>query len=66
MNKKMMIETIKEYGGDCEICDCENCDKEQIEECYYKANNYCNDIFAASIGYGGYDSAEEFWDNLLG
>lgn len=66
MDKQSMIDTIKEYGGDCDICDCENCDNEQIEECYYKANNYCNDVFAESIDYGGYDSAEEFWDNLFG
>lgn len=65
MEKENMISVIQEYGGNCDICDCENCDINQIEECYYKANNYCNDIFAESIGYGGYDSAEEFWDNLL-
>ena len=64
-NKEDMIKVINEYGGDCEICNCENCDIEQIEECYYKANDICNDTFAESIDYGGYDSADEFWENLL-
>lgn len=65
MDIQYMIGVIREYGGNCDVCDCENCDGEQIEECYYKANSYCNDIFTESIDYGGYDSAEEFWDNLL-
>lgn len=65
MDKQYMIKIIKEYGGNCDVCDCENCDSGQIEECYYKANQYCNDIFAESIDYGGYETAEEFWDNLL-
>lgn len=64
MDKQSMIDVIKEYDRCCDICDCESCDNGQIEECYYKANNYCNDIFSQSINYGGYDSAEEFWDNL--
>lgn len=38
----------------------------KIKECYYKAINYCNNTFAESIDYGGYDSAEQFWDNLFG
>lgn len=66
MDKQYMIEIIKAYGGKCNICDCENCDNEQIKECYYKASNYCNNTFAESIDYGGYDSAEQFWDNLFG
>lgn len=60
-----MIETIKEYSGDCGVCDCENCDIEQIEKCYYKANDICNDTFAESIDYGGCDSEEEFWEQLF-
>lgn len=66
MDKQATIDTIKEYGRDCDIFDCENCNNNQIEKCYYKSNNYCNDTFAEFIDYGGYDSAEEFWDNLLG
>lgn len=65
MNKQYMVSFIQYYGGDCDTCDCENCDNDQIEECYYRANENYNDIFAESIGYGGYDSSDEFWDNLL-
>lgn len=42
----------------CISCDC-------IEDCYIKANNRCNSEFAESINYGGYDSAEEFWEQLF-
>ena len=43
---------------DCTSCDC-------IYECYMKANNRCNSEFAESIDYGGYDSEEEFWEQLF-
>ena len=65
MDKENMISLINEYGGYCTTQNCKNCDNEQIEECYYKANNTCNSIFAESIGYGGYDSEEEFWEQLF-
>ena len=42
--------------------DCVNCGN--IEECYMEANSLCNSEFAESINYGGYDSEEEFWENL--
>lgn len=42
--------------------DCVNCGN--IEECYMEANSRCNSEFAESINYGGYDSEEEFWENL--
>ena len=42
--------------------DCVNCGN--IEECYMEANSHCNSEFAESINYGGYDSEEEFWENL--
>lgn len=28
MDKQSLVDTIKEYDGDCDICDCENCDNE--------------------------------------
>ena len=42
--------------------DCVNC--RNIEECYMEANLRCNSECAESINYGGYDSEEEFWENL--
>ena len=45
------------YG--CEICS-------NFEECYINANMECNIEYAESINYGGYDSAEEFWEELMG
>ena len=42
--------------------DCVNC--RNIEECYMEANSRCNSEWAESINYGGYDSEEEFWENL--
>ena len=42
--------------------DCINCGN--IEECYMEANSRCNSEWAESINYGGYDSEEEFWENL--
>lgn len=43
--------------------DCVNC--ENIEECYMKANSRCNSEFAENINYDGYDSEEEFWEQLF-
>lgn len=57
---------INTYGGISD-CGCENCNKcsnEQVEECYSIANSNCNSEFAELINYGGYDSEEEFWDNI--
>lgn len=43
--------------------DCVSC--EYIDECATIANDRCNSEFAESINYGGYDTEEEFWENLL-
>lgn len=42
--------------------DCVNCDN--IEQCRMEANLRCNSEWAKSINYGGYDSEDEFWENL--
>lgn len=57
---------INIYGGisDCDLKNCDGCSDEQIEECYSIASSNCNSEFAKSINYGGYNSEEEFWDNL--
>ena len=36
-----------------------------IGDCYITANNRCNSEYAESIDYGGYDSEEEFWEQLF-
>ncbi len=61
--QKDMINT---YGviSDCDLGNCGGCSDEQIEECYSIASSNCNSLFAKSINYGGYNSEEEFWDNL--
>ena len=43
---------------------CDGCSDEQLEECYSIASSNCNSEFAKSINYGGYDSEEEFGENL--
>ena len=43
---------------------CKNCP--DVEDCYHLANQKCDSQFAESISYGGYDTEEEFWENLLG
>ena len=37
-----------------------------LEDCYHLANQKCDSQFAENINYGGYDTEEEFWENLLG
>ena len=56
--------TIMDYV-DCDLdtYDCEN--RMHNQECYSLASDMCNSEFAEMISYGGYDSEEEFWDNLL-
>ena len=36
-----------------------------FEECYINANTECNIEYVESINYGGYDSAEDFWEQLI-
>lgn len=78
---KIMIETfekislITEYidEEDCaRMCDkslfsCDTCS--QLEECYASAEIESNDetnlAFVEAIDYGGYESTEEFWNELL-
>ena len=35
-----------------------------IEECYWNAISKENSLFAESLDYGGYDSEEEFWEQM--
>jgi len=67
MDKKYMLDIIESECMREDTCPVDNCQKcNEIEECYTKAVIVSNQTFAESIDYGGYDSEEEFWDNLLG
>jgi len=57
--KNVIQENIKCEDGSY---DCENCSDN--EECYMEANAVCNHEYAESIGYGGYNSEDEFWESL--
>ena len=37
---------------------------DELEQCYYKASTKSSHEFAESLDYGGYDSEDEFWENL--
>lgn len=56
-----------DYMCDNEAFNCDECSN--FEECYIMAKVRCNDdlnnIFAESINYGGYDNAEDFWEQIF-
>jgi hypothetical protein len=61
--------TIDEYLKDvdfmddeCEHNNCENCSF--IEECNAETIKRANIGFASAIGYGGYDTEDEFWEQI--
>lgn len=61
ISKEEMIECVKEnLGGACYKHNCETCP--DLEECYSSIVN--EDEYLDSIDYGGYESSEEFWDQL--
>ena len=67
-NKEEMLELIKEENmkennPNCIYDEC-NTDCPDIEYCHTEAVSKCNSEFAESLDFGGYDSEEEFWDNL--
>ncbi len=68
---KLIIEYTTEEDCSC-ICEqglfnCDICSK--LEDCYIKAEVKCNDdcncTFAESVDYGGYQTEEEFWNELF-
>ena len=63
-NLEEKLEVIKD--GDtylkCADKDCENCS--DLEECYFCTNEELNDKYAEALDYGGFDSAEEFWEQV--
>ena len=60
-----MVELIQDELPECEYDENFNC-KEcyELEECYYKASTKSAHEFAENVNNGGYDSEEEFWENL--
>lgn len=68
MDKEEMLELIKEENmkennSNCIYDEC-NTDCPYIEYCHAEAVSKCNSEFAESLDFGGYDSEEEFWENL--
>lgn len=67
--KLEMVDTINDYlyerdfsGDECDHENCITCSF--LEECYSEANSVSNLGFAEAIGYGGYDSEDEFWEQV--
>ena len=64
-NINEMVELIKEELPECEFDNDFNCISCcDLEDCYVKASTKFTHEFAKSLDYGGYDSEEEFWENL--
>ena len=64
-NINEIVELIQDELPKCEYDENFNCKEcSELEECYYKASVKSAHEFAESIDYGGYDSEEEFWENL--
>lgn len=64
-NVEEMKELIENELSECELNDnfkCEECP--EIEQCHYKASTKSSHEFAESLDYGGYDSEDEFCENL--
>lgn len=51
------------YMCDDKLFDCNHCSN--VNECFSKANDCCDDEFVNSIDYGGYNTKEDFWGNLF-
>lgn len=64
-NINEMVELIINELPKCEFEESFNCKYcTELEECYYKASTKSAHEFAESVYNGGYDSEEEFWENL--
>lgn len=70
MNEK--LELIKDYiteyecdylyDSDNGLFDCNSCSN--LEECYIKAQIKCDVEFAEDMDFCGYNTAEDFWEQL--
>ena len=59
--KELIIDELSECEFDSNFI-CEECS--ELEQCYYKASTKWSNEFEESLDYGGYDSEDEFWENL--
>jgi len=65
-DKEEMIELVHSYKIEHDNCgqySCEDCDF--LENCYLNARQLEDSEWAKQINYGGYDTEEEFWEELL-
>lgn len=63
---KEMIELIDAYDIEHDNCNRINCRECCfLEDCYYVAKDKENSKWAELINYGGCDTEEEFWEQLL-
>lgn len=69
-NLDFMVEVTEEYLTEYDCAElqndessCKSCS--HLKDCYYVAMQQCDSQFAESIDYSGYDTEEEFWENLL-
>ena len=53
----------QDNGGDSYAYDCDNCLNKDY--CLLLADTRCNHEYAESIDFGGYDSEDEFWEQLF-
>lgn len=60
--KEFITEEECNYDCDDEMFNCESCSN--FEECCMKAEIRCNVEFAESVDYGGYNTAEDFWEQI--
>lgn len=64
-NMRNEMNHLKDYINEyeCNECyDCQNC--QDVKECYYLATQRENTAYAESLDYGGYDTEEEFWEQI--
>lgn len=60
--KEYISEKECEYMTDDLLFDCNSCSC--FEDCYMKSCEKCNSEFAESINYGGYNTEEDFWEQI--
>ena len=64
--KELIMEYITkdecDYLRDESLFECDACS--YIDECYMKSCERCDREFAESVGYGGYNTEEEFWEQI--
>ena len=64
--KDEMVELINCYSveyDDCGRIDCHECSF--LNDCYYVARQREDGEWAKSLNFGGYETEEEFWQQLL-